>query len=61
MNYSTDGSRICEQRLDFKNLGDGASPVVQWLSSHILLLGGPGFAGSNPGCGHGTVWHAMLW
>ena len=38
-----------------------AGPVVQWLSSHILLLGGPSFAGSDPGCGHGTTWHGMLW
>ena len=22
---------------------------------------GPGFAGSDPGCGHGTAWWAMLW
>ena len=39
----------------------GASPVVQWLSSHIPLLSGPGFTGSDPGCRHGTTWHAMLW
>lgn len=39
----------------------GAVPVAQWLSSHILLLRGLGFAGSDPGCGHGTAWHAMLW
>ena len=23
--------------------------MAQWLSSHILLLSGPGFAGSDPG------------
>ena len=34
--------------------------VVQWLSSHFLILGGLGFTGSNPGCGHGTTWQAML-
>ena len=39
----------------------GAGLVVQRLSSHIPLLGGPGFAGSDPGCGHGTAWHTMLW
>ena len=39
----------------------GASPVVQRLSSHVLQLSGLGFAGSDPGCGHGTAWHAMLW
>ena len=38
----------------------GASPVAQPLSSYVLLLGGPGFAGSDPWCGHGTAWHAML-
>ena len=29
--------------------------MAQWLSSHVPLLGGPGFAGSDPGCGHGTA------
>ena len=27
--------------------------MVQQLSSHVPLLGGPGFAGLDPGCGHG--------
>ena len=39
----------------------GAGPVAQCLSSHVLLLGVPGFTGSDPGCGHGTAWQAMLW
>ena len=39
----------------------GASPVVQRLRLHVLLLGGLGLAGSDPGCGHGTAWHTMLW
>ena len=39
----------------------GAGPVAQRLSLHVPLLGGPGFAGSDPGCGHGTAWQAMLW
>ena len=39
----------------------GAGPLVQWLSSHVPLLGGPGFPGSDTVCGHGTTWHAMLW
>ena len=39
----------------------GASLVAQRLSSHDPLLGGPGFASSDPGCGHGTAWHVMLW
>ena len=34
----------------------GAGPVVQQLSSHVLLLGGPGFAGLDPRGGHGTAW-----
>ena len=38
-----------------------AGPVAQWLSSHVLLLNGLGFTGSDPGCGHGTAWHTMLW
>ena len=33
----------------------GASPVAQQLSLIVLLLGGPGFAGLDPGCGHGTA------
>src|SRR3712207_8946216 len=43
------------------NLHAWAGPVVQRLSTHVLLLGGPGCAGSDPGCGHGTTWQAMLW
>ena len=39
----------------------GASPVAQWLSSHVPLPSGPGFAGLDPECGHGTTWQAMLW
>ena len=30
-------------------MGLGAGTVAQRLSSHVLLLGGPGFAGSDPG------------
>ena len=39
----------------------GAGPVVQRLNEHVPLLGGLGFASSDPGCRHGTTWHAMLW
>ena len=35
---------------------NGGQPVAQWLSSHVLLLGGPGFTGSDPRCGHGNTW-----
>ena len=38
-----------------------AGLVVQRLSSHLLLLSGPGFTGSDPGCQHDTAWQAMLW
>ena len=31
----------------------GTGPVAQRLSSHVPLLGGLGFTGSDPGCGHG--------
>ena len=34
----------------------GASPVAQQLGAHVLLLSGPEFAGSDPGCRHGTAW-----
>ena len=36
--------------------GTRAGPVAQQLSLHVLLLGGPGFTSSDPGCGHGTTW-----
>ena len=39
----------------------GAGPMAQRLSAHVALLSGPGFTGSDPGCGHGTAWHTMLW
>ena len=40
----------------------GAGLVAQQLSSHIPLLGGLGFKGLDPRCGHGTAWQkAMLW
>ena len=34
----------------------GASLVAQRLSSHVPLLGSPGFTGLDPGCEHGTAW-----
>ena len=34
----------------------GAGPVAQRLSAHVPLLGGLGFTGLDPGCGHGTTW-----
>ena len=33
-----------------------AGLVAQWLSAHVSLLGGPGLASLDAGCGHGTVW-----
>ena len=48
-------------KTSFKIVWIEASLVVQWLGSHLLLFGGPGFAGSDPGCRHGTAWQAMLW
>ena len=29
--------------------------MVQWLSEHLPLYSGLGFAGLDPGCGHGTA------
>ena len=43
-----------------KNLAAGAGPMVQQLSVHIRF-GSPGFAGSDPGCGHGMACQVMLW
>ena len=41
------------KRIEWREVGAGQ--VVQWLSSHVPLLGGPRFAGLDPGCGHGTA------
>ena len=30
--------------------------MAQWSSAHGSLLGSPGFAGLDPGCGPGTAW-----
>ena len=30
--------------------------MAQRLRLRVPLLGGLGFAGSDPGCGHGTAW-----
>ena len=35
--------------------------MARRLSAHVPLLGGPGFAGSDPGCGRGTTRQATLW
>ena len=35
----------------------GAGSVAERLSSHVLLLGGLEFTGSDPRCGDGTAWH----
>ena len=51
---------LSEQAIPFGNRLNlkisGAGPVVQRLSGHVPLLGSPGFAGSDPGCRHGTAW-----
>ena len=39
-----------------KSVNLRAGPVAQWLSSHVPLLGRPGFAGLDPGCGQ---WHRL--
>src|SRR3712207_8362218 len=36
----------------------GAGLVAPRLSLHVPLLGGPGFAGLDPRCGHGTAWRS---
>ena len=43
-------------KLPSKILYGGAGPVVQRLSTHVPLLGSPGFTGSDPRHGHGTAW-----
>ena len=39
----------------YKNISE-AGRVVQWLSSHVPLLSGPRFTGSDPRYGHGSAW-----
>ena len=34
--------------------------MAQQLSAHVPLLGGLGFAGLDPGCGHGTAWQSHV-
>ena len=46
---------ICTVGAQIKGSVVGAEPVAQQLSAHIPLLGGLGFAGSDPRCGHGTA------
>ena len=50
-------ARYCAKHIiwisSVKKINAGARPVTQLLSLHVLLLGGLGFAGSDPGCGHG--------
>ena len=48
------------RHLQIRSDTGGAGPVAQRLSPHVLLLSGPGVASSDPGCGHGTAWNAML-
>ena len=52
---------ILHLTMHVKTVNMGAGPVVQRLRSHVPLLGGLGFGSSDPGCGHGTAWHTMLW
>ena len=52
---------VVKMLFKIKQLKIGAGLEAQRLSAHVLLLGGPGFASSDPGCVRGTAWHAMLW
>ena len=55
-------SCYCRRFFSYTKLKDqkcghvGAGLVAQRLNSHVPLLGGPGFAGSDPRCGDGTAW-----
>ena len=46
----------------FRSRPESQGPA-QWRRGEVrtLRFGSPGFAGSDPGCGHGTAWQAMLW
>ena len=48
--------RSAHRAANRKNIVSGARLVAQPLSLHVPLLGGLGFAGSDPRCGHGTAW-----
>ena len=51
-----------EARWQVLKYAPGAGLVVQWLCSHVPLLGGPGFAGLDHRFRHGTTWqsHAVV-
>ena len=42
---------FAEKKMTFKNISWRASPVAKWLKFCMLCFGGPGFMGSDPGCG----------
>ena len=46
--------------IPLKKVCTGAGLVTQ-RSVHAFRFGGLGFKGSDPGCGHGTAYQAMLW
>ena len=48
-------------RQEIRKKEKGSGLVAQRLSSHVPLLGSPGFTGLDPRCRLGTAWHAMLW
>ena len=51
---SSDKSSCKAKMLKWDNHGAGL--VAQQLCSHVPLPGGPGFAGLDARCGHGTTW-----
>ena len=56
------GKYCLEREFDYRRRGRHqeakcrGQPGGQQLSLHVPLLGGPGFAGSDPMWGHGTAW-----
>ena len=50
-----------KKKLLLKVIIIGTGPVTQRLCSHVPLLSGPGFPGSDCWCGPGTTWQATLW
>ena len=54
---------LTEKDPEMRGLQELAQGPARWHSSWVrtFRFGGLAFTGSDPGCRHGTAWHAMLW
>ena len=58
-------TQLCDTVFPFvkKKKKEKKRGAARWHSGKVYTFrfGSLGFPGSDPGCGHGTAWHAMLW